>query len=665
VGTRFYQDLEARAAYLSPETLALLTFSRSLELQPDELSGAFLGVSGAAPNPKPFIVGLLPPQDAITGKLLDRSASLSRVLQTPIPSGEFVRASDPMSGSDSSTPGGIPDQTLPTINDSTDPRINPRALSPSFWDQYVQMCNRLGVDPSELAAVLFAESGFRSGKVNYVLVEGKPTNKPQAKGFNQIIKSVGVKAVGMTPEEWDEMETYPPEKSLVYTEAYFKKSNIKGKKAGAIYASNFGGNNNPDGTSYASYAQMDGFLRSKGETPANGSTFTDAERSKYFRSPSSQQASITQNPGLVTSGTYGPIIAKDATDKNLSPVPVWVASAIDDAKRRVGNSLGSSPFPASSSTNWAKQGSASAKQANKETAENANKDLNKTELGKRYGEAQRSTILALASAVQAVQNTPPLRLMVNPVSLKVSGTSVLETEWSRSGPITQHDGKEPEKLEASGKVAAFFVKDLRGPGPGITATAASYSEGYKNFLSLYLIYRNNGRIYQADTDNPATRGIALVGSVFLYYDGTLYIGAFENFSITRTEENPHGLEYSFSFRVSYSFLLNQAEDPRFTYGIPRRANPLVSTVTQPRSPKVDVYAELERNRLEQEAILAQDRENRAVAEAYEAAAQQRDKEIGVFTEGPPPPGSPTAQVISLLKKNPPKGNSTTLPLKKK
>lgn len=627
-------------------------------MEPDDLSGSFVSLTSAKTNPKPFVVGFVPPQGSITGRLLDRANSLSQQKPTenttPTPStSKATDTTDP--GNTTPHPGGVP-----SLSDTTDPRVNPRLLPPSFWDRYIQMCNRLGVDPKELARVLFAESGFRSGHVNYVLgKDGKPTNQAQAKGFNQIIKSMGVKAVGMTPEQWDAMETESPDKNLEYTEGYFKKVNIKGQDAVNIYAKNFGGYPNKDGSRYANRAAQDRFLSSQG-LPLDD----EAIRNQNFPNAAKQDNDVKQNPGLDKDGDGR--ITTDALAANLPVLPVFLAQALDDAQARVGSDKGISSAGAVGSTDWAKSGSQNARQSASQNAALAGKDLNPQDLGKRFMEAQRSTILALSSAVQQMASTPPLRMLVNPSTFKVAGEAVVNnSDWSRYGPIIQHAGHDQEKIEASGTVAAFFAQDLRGPGPGLTTTAAQFSKGYQNFLSLYLIYRNNGGIFlQGETGDETARSLSLVGSVFIYYDGVLYIGKFDNFSVTRTEEKPFSLEYSFSFSVSYSFLFDRVEDVRFTYNLPDRNTQLARSTKDTSAFRVQkdrelrVYQDLDDARLKAEAERVETQAREEKRRAYEAAAARRDQEIGVFSSSPD--GDSTSKIIELLKRNPPKGSSLTL-----
>lgn len=183
---------------------------------------------------------------------------------------------------------------------------------------------------------------------------------------------------------------------------------------------------------------------------------------------------------------------------------------------------------------------------------------------------QRSYMLAAKRALQAMINTPPLRLLVNPSSFSVKSQKIVsDGNWGRNGPIIEFWGDDQDKISGSGKVAAFYSIDARPQlgrgGPGLTRHARNLSMGWQNLQSLYLLYRNNGGMYLSDMSRQ-DRDILLttVGSVYLFYDNILYIGCFDSFTITEVEDQPFTVEYSFEFTVRAAFLLEFAQD--FNYG---------------------------------------------------------------------------------------------------
>jgi hypothetical protein len=121
--------------------------------------------------------------------------------------------------------------------------------------------------------------------------------------------------------------------------------------------------------------------------------------------------------------------------------------------------------------------------------------------------------------------------------------------------------------------------------------ARNYSTSYQNFLSLYLIYRSNGGIWTTDTTtaspqagtqpSPVNLYLQTVGSVYLYYDHILYVGAFDNFTISEADEAPFSLEYSFTFTVRAWFELDAQQDPMLSFNPPVNATPGNSPTGQP------------------------------------------------------------------------------------
>lgn len=183
---------------------------------------------------------------------------------------------------------------------------------------------------------------------------------------------------------------------------------------------------------------------------------------------------------------------------------------------------------------------------------------------------QRSYRMAAKAALQAMANTPPLRLLVNPNSFGVKSQKIVsDGNWGRNGPIIEFWGDDQDKISGAGKVAAFYALDANprvgGGGPGLGRSVRNVSLAWQNFQSLYLLYRNNGALYTGDMSQQ-DRDLLLttVGSVYLFYDNIMYIGCFDSFTITESDQAPFSIEYSFEFTVRAAFLLEFARD--FNYG---------------------------------------------------------------------------------------------------
>ena len=229
--------------------------------------------------------------------------------------------------------------------------------------------------------------------------------------------------------------------------------------------------------------------------------------------------------------------------------------------------------------NWVLTGSTASQKANAQLNVSAtNNDIgNGVNTGLKFNSQQQSMIAQTKLALNNMANTPPLKMLVNPSSFKLGNEKIIsDGGWTRYGPadIVEHWGEQLDTIDCSGKIAAFQAVDLVkfDGSPGITRIARQYSASYQNFLSLYMLYRNNAGLYLVDNVEPTDtkkQVMSVLGSIYIYFDHYIYIGSFDNFTITETDTSPHSLEYSFKFTVRASFGLDQVVDPNYTYGIPQ------------------------------------------------------------------------------------------------
>lgn len=535
------EDIESSADYYLPGVYAELSFCNNYEIDFDPLGLEFIPVSGVRANSKLFVVGLLAPMSVVTGKLQDRSASLGGVVDTP--EGAEVPVTPRVPGGQYPEGKGLPDE---------------------FWLSYVEMCARLGGDPAVLARVLFNESHFNPGAVNW----GKTpqgVRYPQAKGLNQFILStfLGVSSKSSASAAtrkayWENMENAPPTDQLYWMEQFFKgKGGLSGKNATQIYVSNFGDHRNPDGSMYASIPAQRAWLESQG-LPTD-----DATRNKHFREADKQQKEFEANKGLA--GPDGTIRSSALEYAVKRTPPSHVLDAIERAKAARASGAKAPPLTdpftkppvveTKAPPSWEDSGSGNAQDEAKTATKAAKSDLNLSGLGLQYRAAQEAEIAATQDAIETMRATPPLKFLVNPSTFEVSSEQIVSSSsWSRNGPIIEHWGSNQDKLSFSGQVAAFFALDsLTGAGPGLTRSAAVYSASYQNFLSLWHLYRNNAGVY---LNGPEGRQLSVLGSVYIYYDSVMYVGSFDTFSVTQDEGSPHTLEYNIEFTVRATFRLD-------------------------------------------------------------------------------------------------------------
>lgn len=549
---RIYQQIEQSADYYDPGLYySRLTQNSSIEFSPDQLTQDFIPLSTAPATAdsslKLFAIGLIPPSAEVTGRRLDRSASIRGLSNEAVADSLNLSVNQANAGAAGTVPQG------PTTANSSD-----------FWNQYVAMCNRLGCDALEMGRVLYSESGFMpSAQYPNAKIQEQTGQKAIAKGLNQLTHDTA-RGLGMSEEEWQNYQNQSQTDQLKWVEKYFSGGRARGKTAGQIYAVNFGNNNNPNGSMY------DGSIPSQKEA--------------YRLNKQLDK----DNKGYITQADL---------EASMRQLPPHIRSKIESAQSALGMSTRAPQaptVPVDGSTSWAANGSKSGSDANRQITQGSKTDLNSTQLGRQFAEAQARMAGIVAAEIALMASIPPLRMLVNPQSFKINNEKIMnDGNRSRTGPITEVWGDGQDTIEASGKIGAFYCADVGGfsgpnitesGGPGLTRTARSFSAAYQNFMSLYQIYRNNAGIHVYDTvDSLASQktNLVLSGSVYIYFDHTLYVGSFDSFSVTETDTAPFTLEYSYQFTVRAAFLLDQPPDPRRSYGGTGQPAP-PSTIQVPR-----------------------------------------------------------------------------------
>ena len=573
-----YQQIEQSSDYYPPALYAvLLSYYPNLQLQQDSLSTQFIPLTAVKDNrqkgsSKQFVIGIIPPSANVTGKLLDRSSSIASTIGV-IPEYKGARLDDI----------APPGEDVPQKGTKTNWGIkDPSVLGDGFWVDFVSMCLRLGIKPEELAAVIYTESGFNPG------AEAASGPNSKAKGLIQNLECTltGSPPIPplMTKEQWEKYGDLPAEDQLYFIEKTLG-GRIKGKDRVGIHIQIFGGyDSNPNGILYASLAYQDRYINAESlkiqdsDLSADEKLKAQQKLSKTFKNSVGQQQAYEYNKNLDRTG-QGAIFRADFIGLDKGPPGNFLA-AIEQAQGQANaNILLSNPFLDAEGARkpWVDDGSPAAAEIRAQLNKIAKTGLNATELGERFQAAQRSAIVATQLGLEKMARTPPLRMLVNPKSFSVRGEKITsDGNWGRNGPIIEHWGDNQDKISGSGTVSGFYAlagavpgSDSGSNGPGLTRTARNFSSSYQNFMSLYLLYRNNAGLYLPDDTQPDKRlNLSLVGSVYLYYDNIIYIGSFDTFNITEDDTKPFSLDYSFEFTVRAAFLLDRPNEPGFTYGAP-------------------------------------------------------------------------------------------------
>ncbi len=537
------QQIEGAAGLYEPAVYELLSFYSAMVPQPDELDGQFINLTDVQPTGPTqtliFAVGFIPPSSNVTGRLLDRSATIAQT--TPL-TGTIPPVNN--RGTSVQTPPGNAGPPSYT-------KFTPAQIAGLVSQQYAAMNG--GQQPNPQLVWMLTAQSLRETSGNW------PNNNPgfiQASNPNQptfSVKGGGSDASGGKSSVWRSFDT-PQAGTQTFIGTALRT---------------------PAEQAAAASGNVQAYVAALGQAGYYG-PYTDAQ-GNYHDAAMAQQEYLMNFQALYNAAQAS---APNPSAVNLSTLPGGGPNQITG--------------DGGSTNNWQTTGSPNASQASQAIASTANTNLNTTSQGQLFQNQQIAIIKATQAAITQMQNTPPLRMLVNPQSFKLSAEKIIsDGEWGRNGPIVEHWGDNLDKLEASGKVAAFYSADMTGAsgtggagtgalgyqsnagqvggGPGITRIARQYSTSYQNFLSLWLIYKNNGGIWlppfvpATSSSSSQVSNLSVLGSIYIYYDGILYIGSFDSFNLTESETAPYTLEYNFSFTVRATFLF---DTPMDSNGVP-------------------------------------------------------------------------------------------------
>lgn len=526
---RIFEQIEQKADFYQPAVYELLTFYQALELNPDPMDGQFVPLTTVQPweqaRAQIFAVGLIPPTSNVTGRILDRSASV-RALQTgndaDLPDEEF--------------PDDVPDTLLVRPNAGV---VESGSLSSRFGKRQLHGEDEKPHLGCDIAAPVGAEV---RAATDGVVVDISPDGTRTGYGNTIIVQHADGKLTLYAHLDNFAVEVGTPVKG--------------GTVIGRVGQTS---SPNPQPHPHLHFEVLTKRVEHNGK--------------------------IVVNSGRRLDGTQGPPVPPRLEPQRwLSSVGRSLASskAVDE-----GVTQQTFTGDANSNGNWVEIGAENANKASQTASQVASKDLNQTNLGKQFQAQQQAWINMMQAALDQMAKTPPLRLLVHPQSFRISAEKLIsDGNWGRNGPIIEHWGENQDTIEGSGKVAAFYSLDVQnGNGPGLTRTARQFSASYQNLLSLWLIYKNNGGVWFPDPIVPTgskAKNLSVVGSVYLYFDHILYIGSFDSFNLTESETAPFTLEYSFSFTVRAWYLLDHLDDTQYMYGLP--ATPALSTSNSGTSP---------------------------------------------------------------------------------
>lgn len=175
-------------------------------------------------------------------------------------------------------------------------------------------------------------------------------------------------------------------------------------------------------------------------------------------------------------------------------------------------------------------------------------------------ESVRKQNAAINKQIEAMASTPALMLLVNPSEFKKNFEHLRNVVQARRAPKIHIWSENPVRISASGRTAAQYSIDSSKSG-GLTNTNRIQSLSYQNLMSLYSIYKNNGGIFSDDSFGDGNSGIRILpAAVYIYFDGFIYIGSFDSFSIDDQAASVYNMGYNFQFTVRYEIEVPAVSD---------------------------------------------------------------------------------------------------------
>jgi hypothetical protein len=162
--------------------------------------------------------------------------------------------------------------------------------------------------------------------------------------------------------------------------------------------------------------------------------------------------------------------------------------------------------------------------------------------------------------IRAAQSVPPLGMIINPADFTRSYEHSFDAPKVRRGHVVHIWLEKPLSISCKGVTAAQYILGTNGDG-GLTNRFRAQSLSHLNLMSLVRIYKNNGYIFSGDAFGSGNENLPLIAmSVYIYYDGHIYLGSFDDFNITDAADKPYNLEYSFKFTARYDIDVTSITD---------------------------------------------------------------------------------------------------------
>jgi hypothetical protein len=156
----------------------------------------------------------------------------------------------------------------------------------------------------------------------------------------------------------------------------------------------------------------------------------------------------------------------------------------------------------------------------------------------------------VSASVTPNRNAPPAvyRFLINPATVQVSRTTLDEQALTRAGWQMGVWGEDMIQITMAGQTAAQYF------ALGLTDEFQPYTESFRNFEQLQLVFENNGYWFEGEqlgdgalSADFTRRRIKMHSDVELVVGNFVWYGMFDSFSFQQSAETPYNLDFNFTF----------------------------------------------------------------------------------------------------------------------
>lgn len=512
----FYSKISQPALNIL-DIIASVNKERSWDMSRVVNQNQFKSTTAARRAVKPFIVGFIPPDVTVNFVPVQASQQiLTTLINNPPP------ATNP-----------------PTATAANGAKII--QYPNSFYQQLGQLARNIGARPEDVIAMFVFESGMNAQSINFKLnPDGtRDLSVPQARGLNQITP-IATRSSGMSLNYWNNTySTLSAQDQLPFVQNYFKSKGVSSyPSVGDLYLANIAPafiGASDDTTLYAkgtkAYKQNQGLDVNGDGVISVGDLRTVMDRTK-------QRADYQAYVDAYQQATSGGGQAPSTAQSNNQGITDFTNN--DSAINTPANNV--------ATTSIMTNGTITDADAQDPLKDQLGRNIQVSDTRRPVVQAQTNY---LNQQIQLIQGIPALVLLLNPTDFTRSYEQTTDPVKTRSGYTVNMWLEKPLVISCKGVTAAQYAFQVNGGG-GLTSLNRLNALSYQNLMSLVSMYKNNGYIFTDSSFGDGNSGLPLISmSLFIYYDNHVYIGSFNDFSLTDDGNKPFNLSYSWKFTVRY------------------------------------------------------------------------------------------------------------------